>query len=198
MLNFRWLVFDLKCGSQRLATYECSEEETYLLLQAAIKEKEFEKQSQQVTLHDLMSIFIDRCKISQSEFLNKWMIALDTSSMTPFTENYKSKVAIESLEFTTLNEYTFNMLQAHILVDKETVLECNSPGSNRSRGSFDSFDEPQDSKNNTPKSSSFFAAGAQFVTDNKTPSPAKEQTKSVFNFHMRPPIVSVHRKISKG
>jgi len=34
-----WLKFDLRCGSQLLATYECTEDDTYLILQAAIKSK---------------------------------------------------------------------------------------------------------------------------------------------------------------
>ena len=143
-----------------MATYECSEHETYLIIQAAIEQKQAVNSTTHMSMFDLLTVFAEKCKISQSEVLNKWMIALDSDNMSPFEANLHTDVAVKDLEMASLQENTINHLQAHLIIDKETVLDRKSPASSRSRSGssgFDSSEEVKDMEKPKKNQSSFSA-----------------------------------------
>jgi len=109
-----------------------------------------------VQINDLLAVFADKCRISYSEVFNKWKIVLDSENMEPFEANQKSQSIIERLEQIDLNEKTLKMLQAHIILNKQTILDLNSPASSRSGGSQGSYGS-KDSKGSSLESFSQMA-----------------------------------------
>jgi len=79
IMQKKWLVFDLHLDSEWLATYECSQEETFALISAAVADSP----TQIPKLLDLVLIFAKKCKFSHSERLKKWAISFERN----FCEN---------------------------------------------------------------------------------------------------------------
>ena len=217
----RWLKFDLFSNSKMLASYECSEAETYQLIQTALSEKAEDKDDQsdlRIQFTDILLAFAENCKISQSEALNKWYITLDNEQLEQIDDTTASNVADQKLDLVAFNDSLLNSLKASVLIDLETMLDCNSPASARSssrscshsRGSKrsksnDSMEEVKEEKEKPATSSFLAAASAASFGDNflnfrdlsKKSKSKRGHTNQVLTLRMRPPTVKLIKKIGK-
>ena len=95
ILQKQWLVFDLRSSSDEwLATYECTQQETYALI------AQTNATTPIPTLSDLLIVFAEKCKFSHSERLKKWAINLDRN----FSEEHKDAPVNEEVMIRLANE----------------------------------------------------------------------------------------------
>ena len=88
----QWLVFDLRVdGLDQLATYECTQDETFQLISMC--------EAEQPKLTDLLCTFAIHCKFSHSERLKRWLITLGNleSTCTPEETDTKLQYLVEQI-----------------------------------------------------------------------------------------------------
>ena len=116
MLHKKWLSFDLCSDRECVATYDCSQEETYALIAlSAIT-------TRRPTPFDLLVKFVKKCKVSHNENENLWKIFLGSN----FSENVPSIFFIDAainnlLEEAKAKEKACKKLRCNVLVNGEHV-----------------------------------------------------------------------------
>ena len=116
VLQKKWLSFDLYSGRECVATYDCSQEETYALIALSVMT------SRRPTPFDLLVKFVQKCKVSHNANENLWKMFLESN----FSENIPSVFFIDAainniLAEAKAKEKASKNLHCSVLVNGEHV-----------------------------------------------------------------------------
>lgn len=93
----QWISFSLESNSRVVCSFECSEEESYALIQNTMSR--LDKSDGAICVRDVMQTFISECSLGKNEMLNSWLLlggkAVEKSEKSAL---FDTELGVESLK----------------------------------------------------------------------------------------------------